>query len=129
VIPNRKVAGEVFHNYGGMRQLQLTIYVGYDADLQLALSTIHEVLDANCRVLREPVALVQPVQLAEWSVEISARPWVLSRDGFAAKGEIHCQILERFRDRGIVIPVPKRELRIVGEGIRPFTVIQGDRTG
>src|SRR4029077_20628158 len=31
VIPNRKIAGEILHNYGTIRQLDVTVGVAYDA--------------------------------------------------------------------------------------------------
>jgi small conductance mechanosensitive channel len=32
----------------------------------------------------------------------------------AASGEINRQVLEAFRERGIVIPFPQREVRLLG---------------
>jgi small conductance mechanosensitive channel len=115
VIPNRKIVGEIYHNYGKMRQLDLTVGVAYDSDLDAALATIRAVLRANPRVLREPAALVQPVRLADFSVEIGVRPWVAMEEGFVACGEIHKAIVEAFREHGITIPVPQREVRVVAQ--------------
>jgi small conductance mechanosensitive channel len=33
IIPNRKIVGEVLHNYGTIRQLNLTVGVGYNSNL------------------------------------------------------------------------------------------------
>src|SRR5262245_2134359 len=33
VIPNRRIVGEILHNYGEIRQLQVEVRVGYDAAL------------------------------------------------------------------------------------------------
>ena len=33
VIPNRKIVGEILHNYGAVRQLALSVQVGYGSDL------------------------------------------------------------------------------------------------
>src|SRR5215470_9568916 len=43
VIPNRKIVGEILHNYGALRQLPLTIDVGYGANLEHVLAAAHEV--------------------------------------------------------------------------------------
>ncbi len=32
VIPNRKIIGEILHNYGGIRQLDMSVGVGYGSD-------------------------------------------------------------------------------------------------
>src|SRR5713101_8248508 len=51
VIPNRKIVGEVLHNYSAVRQLGLTVGVAYGSNVSQALAVIREVLAANPRVL------------------------------------------------------------------------------
>ncbi len=114
VIPNRKIVGEILHNYGHVRQLDLTVGVAYDTDLRAALAIIHEALAANPRVLKDPAAVVQPLQLGESAVALAVRPWVLVEDQGAASGEVCAAVLEAFRARGVVMPVPQREVLIRG---------------
>src|SRR5689334_20863020 len=38
VIPNRKITGEILHNFGQIRQLDVTVGVAYDTDISAALS-------------------------------------------------------------------------------------------
>src|SRR6184192_1857089 len=42
VVPNRRIVGEVLHNYGVMRQLHLTVAVPHDADLAKVLAAVHD---------------------------------------------------------------------------------------
>src|ERR1700689_2022770 len=114
VIPNRKIVGDILHNSGNMRQLNIAVGVAYDSDITAAVAAINEVLSANPRVLKDPPPVVRPIKLGDWSVNIGVRPWVLVPDYGAASGEINGAILERFRDRGIVMPVPQREVRLIG---------------
>jgi small conductance mechanosensitive channel len=114
VVPNRKIVGEILHNYGRIRQLDVSVGVAYDTDLPRALALIEEVLRANARILTEPAAVVQPVQLGDSSVGIAVRPWVLVEDLTAAGGEITAAVLAAFNSRGVVIPVPQREVRLIG---------------
>jgi small conductance mechanosensitive channel len=116
IVPNRKIVGEILHNYGRIRQLEVSVGVAYDADLQAALAAVREVLAGNARVLKDPVAVVQPVQLADSSVNIAVRPWVLIEDQGSATGEINAAILAMLRERGIGIPFPQREVRLIGTG-------------
>jgi small conductance mechanosensitive channel len=116
VVPNRKIVGEILHNYGRIRQLEVLVGVAYDTDVRAALELIREVLGANARVLKDPVAVVQPVQLADSSVNIAVRPWVLIDDQGSATGEIYTAIIDSFRTRGIAIPFPQREVRLIGPG-------------
>jgi len=114
VVPNRKVVGEILHNYGRIRQLEVTVGVAYDTDLPVLMSLIDQVLQANARVLRDPQAVVQPVQLGDSSVAIAVKPWVSVQDQVVASGEIYAAVLEALRTRGIVIPPPQREVRMLG---------------
>src|SRR5512145_890960 len=51
VIPNRKIVGEILHNYGRIRQMEVVVGVAYDTDLNAAIATVHDVLQLNPRVL------------------------------------------------------------------------------
>jgi len=114
VIPNRKIVGEILHNYGRIRQVQIEVGVAYDTDLNQALSTIREVLQANPRVLRNPAPVIHVSQLADSSVTIGIRPWTSMSDYGPCPGEIRKALVEAFRARGIVIPFPQREVRLLG---------------
>ena len=114
VIPNRKIVGEILHNYGRIRQFNLTVGVSYATDMNVALSAIDEILRANPRVLRDPAPGVAVTRLADSSVVISVNPWVNVPDYIPAVGEINKAILESFRERNVVIPFPQREVRMVG---------------
>ena len=113
VIPNRKIVGEILHNYGQVRQVQLEVRVAYDADLNHALATVHEVLRANPRVLQHLAPVVSVVLLADSSVNIGVKPWVNVPDYVPAGGEINKAIIEAFRARGIVVPPPRRDVRLL----------------
>jgi small conductance mechanosensitive channel len=114
VIPNRKIVGEILHNFGTVRQLDIVVGVAYDTDMNEAVAAIGKVLQANPRVLRDPAPLVQPLLLGDSAVNIGIRPWVNVTDYRAAQGEINTAVLETFRSRGIAIPLPQREVRLVG---------------
>jgi small conductance mechanosensitive channel len=113
VIPNRKIAGEILHNYGTIRQLEVAVGVAYDTDLAAAFALIREVLQANPRVLHDPPAVIQTTALGEWSIILGVRPWVAVPDRGPASSEINTALLETFRARGIVMPVPLREVKLL----------------
>ena len=113
VVPNRKIVGEILHNYGKVRQLNIVVGVAYDTDLNQALAVINEVLQANPRVLKEPAPVIQTIMLADSSVNIGIKPWVTVPDFVDAGGEINKAVVETFRMRSIVIPFPQREVRML----------------
>jgi small conductance mechanosensitive channel len=114
VVPNRKIAGEILHNYGQIRQVNLTVRVAYDTDLGRALATVEDALRSNPRVLQDPKPVVQVITLADSSVNIGVRPWVKVPDYTDAIGELNRLVLESFRQRGISIALPQREVRLLG---------------
>lgn len=113
VIPNRKIVGEILHNYGHIRQLDLGVHVAYDTDLGQALATLQQILCDNSCVLQEPAPLIQVTSLKDSSVQIGIKPWVNVPDYARVSGEINQAVLERFRGEGIVIPFPQREVRLI----------------
>ena len=113
VIPNRKIAGEILHNYGKIRQVDVTVGVAYDTDLNQALTLIQEVLRENERVLHDVEPVIRVSQLADSSINIVVRPWVSVPDFGPASGEVYKSIVEAFREHGIEIPFPQREVRVL----------------
>jgi small conductance mechanosensitive channel len=113
VIPNRKIVGEILHNYGKIRQVDVTVGVAYDTDLNQALTLIQEVLRENKRVLQDVEPVIRVNLLADSSVNIAVRPWVAVQDFGPAIGEVNQNLLEAFREHGIEIPYPQHEVRLV----------------
>ena len=116
VIPNRKIVGEILHNYGNIRMLELEVGIAYEADVGAALRTVDEVLRANAQVLPDPAPCVIVGRLGESSVRLSATPWVKVADYWSAIGELNRSIVEAFRARRIAIPLPQHEIRMIGGG-------------
>jgi small conductance mechanosensitive channel len=113
IVPNRKIVGEILHNYGRIRQLDVRVAVAQGSDLAAPVQLIREVLAANPRVLRDPEAVVQPSEVGDSSVCIVVRPWVAISDQGPASGELYTAVLEAFRARGIATPVAQREVRLI----------------
>ena len=115
VIPNRKIVGEILHNYGKIRQLDVSVGVAYDTDFNQALTLIHEVLSQNSRVLRDVEPVIRVNRLGDSAVSIAVKPWVGVQDWGPATGEVNKELLEAFREHGIEMPFPQREVRLVQE--------------
>lgn len=114
VIPNRKIVGEILHNYGQIRRLNVAVGISYQADVNAALALVAEVLAANPRVLKDPVPQLGVTQLAESSVTLGVRPWVKVPDYDAAISEVNKAILEVFAVGNIVLALPQCEVRMLG---------------
>lgn len=113
VIPNRKIVGEILHNFGSIRQLDLSVGVSYDTDIDQVLRTVREVLSRHPHVLKEPEPLTGITGFADSAVTVSIKPWVEISHFEAAQVELNQSILERFRRDNIAIPFPQHDVRLL----------------
>ncbi len=111
VIPNRRIVGEILHNYGTIRQLELKVGVSYGANVDEALA------------IEEPQPVIGISELGDFSVTLLIQPWIDVADVIKARAELYKAILERFRASKIDIPFPQREIRLLGDGA--FSETQG----
>lgn len=115
IVPNRKIVGEILHNYGKIRQLDLSVAIAYRTDLSLALSIVRKILQDNPVVLKEPAPVVGIASLNESSISLAVRPWVKVEDFVLSQAELYQSMLEGFRGKDIEIPAPRREVRITNQ--------------
>jgi small conductance mechanosensitive channel len=115
VVPNRKIVGEILHNYGTLRQLDLTVGVAYGTNVEQALAIVSNVLNANPRVLKEPAPVVGITALADSSINLAVKPWTSVPDFGPAGAELYQAIVNQFREGKIEIPFPQREVRMLNQ--------------
>lgn len=116
VIPNRKIIGDILHNYGSVRQLDLSVGVAYGTNLNDATAIVRRVLSTNPRVLKDPTPIVGVTLLADSSINIAIRPWTKVDDYIPAQVEINQAVAEQLRAANISIPFPQREVRMLNHG-------------
>jgi small conductance mechanosensitive channel len=116
VIPNRKIVGEVLHNYGTIRQHDISVGVSYSTNLPAAIALINQLLAANPRVLKDVAPVVAVGQFADSSIEIQVKPWTSVNDFGNASAEIKLAIVDAFRASNVEIPFPQREIRLLNPG-------------
>lgn len=113
VVPNRKIVGEILHNYGQVRQLDLGLGIGHSADLEKTLALVRQVVSSNPRVLREPEPVIGVAVLADTSVKIAIKPWVAVPDYVAACAEINEAVVDALRGAGVQYPARVNDTVIV----------------
>ncbi|MDR1995525.1 mechanosensitive ion channel family protein [Azonexus sp.] len=113
VIPNRKIVGEILHNHGQIRRLELTVGISFRADVDAALAAIANVLAINPRILKDPVPLLGITQLSESGVTIGVCPWVKVPDYEAAIREVNKAILAALVGQGIALAMSRYEVRML----------------
>lgn len=113
IIPNKKIVGEILHNFGRTRQLRLAMLVPHSADLATVLTVAHEVVVADPRVLRDPAPLVGLQQVTEAGMRIGIQPWARVADVSDLEPALYQALVERLRARGIGAPLPHRDVRML----------------
>ena len=114
VVPNRKIVGEILHNYGQIRQLNMTVSIGHANELERALKAIESAVAENPHALKDPAPAIGVSTLGSGTIVIAVGPWVKVADFPGSGGEINRAIVEKFAAAGIQYPAPPLELRMVG---------------
>jgi small conductance mechanosensitive channel len=111
VVPNRKIVGEILHNYGNIRQLDLSVGVGYGSNVNEVMAEVKEILANNARVMKDPAPAIGVSNLGESAITIAVKPWTTLADFGPAQVEIYQAILAQFKAKKIEIPFPQREVK------------------
>src|SRR6266508_1120737 len=113
VVPNRKIVGEIVHNFGTMRMLTLTVRVPHNVDLNAALQAAGQVAAQSARVLKDPAPSAGIDSVDDTGIKIAVWAWVRVTDVFSAEPDLYQSLVEAFRARGIGVPVSAHELRLL----------------
>lgn len=113
IIPNRKIVGEILHNFGTIRQVNLTVPVSHRTNIDEALAQVKDILQQHPKVLKDPAPGAGVSSLGESSIAISVAPWTSVGDYGSVQGELNKLILERFRARGIELPSSHHTVHLV----------------
>jgi small conductance mechanosensitive channel len=115
IIPNRKIVGEILHNFGTIRQMHLTIPVSPNANLGEAITQVRDVLSRHPSVLKDPVPSVGVSSLggSSLTVAIAVEPWTSVADYSSTQSDLNKLILERFQEHGIALPSSSLTVHLV----------------
>ncbi len=124
IIPNSDLVSNKVLNwthYGpGINRLTLKVGVSYDSDVHQVTQIITEVCRANPRVVAAPPPQVYFAVYGDSSLDFTI--WVHLRtpsDRTPGTHELNSAIFEAFREHGIEMPFPQRELHIKDWPERP----------
>jgi small-conductance mechanosensitive channel len=125
VVPNSKIVNQNFLNwsYNRERRVRLSIPVGvsYDADPEHVTQTLLRAAEGVPFTLEEPKPSVQFMEFADSSLNFRLLVWSEKpRRHLQVKSAIRYQIHRLFKEEGIEIPFPQRDLRLRDAGpLRP----------
>lgn len=117
VLPNAKVAGEAVVNLSqGDRAMRIRVNVGvaYGSDVALVSRLLAEAMSEQPEVLSTPEPAVFFQDFADSSLNFSVMGWLDDPwDRMAIQSRVRTAIDAKFREHGVTIPFPQRDLHIV----------------
>ena len=95
----------------------LPVQVAYNTDLDTAMQLIDAAAHAHQRVLADPAPQVLVVLFADSGINLELRFWIADPEMGTGTivSAIHLAIWRSFREHGIQIPFPQREVRLLGD--------------
>lgn len=120
IVPNENLIANVVQNqtYSDSRlRLQTSVGVAYNADLELAMRLMVGAAAAQPRVLSDPGPRVFLKQFADSSISLELGFWIADPEEGRGNviSDVNLAIWQAFRDQGVDIPFPQRDVRIVHE--------------
>ena len=114
LVPNGAItAGSITNiNAHDTRRVDLVIGIGYDDDIKKAKNLLHDIVNDNEKVLKDPAVTIAVSELADSSVNFIVRPWVQTADYWDVKFNLTETIKHRFDEEGISIPYPQSDVHL-----------------
>jgi small conductance mechanosensitive channel len=118
IISNSTVYGDKISNYTAneIRRVDLTVGVSYGDDLELAKSTISQVLRTHPSVLEDPAPQVEVLEMGDSSVNFVVRPWCATENYWRVHFDITQRCKEQLESAGCSIPFPQRDVHLFPQG-------------
>ncbi|MFN3543274.1 MAG: mechanosensitive ion channel family protein [Thiobacillus sp.] len=120
LIPNENlITNEVINwSYSDRNvRLKIPVSISYDNDPEQAMGLLLAAAHANPRVLADPAPAARLMGFGESGIELELRVWIPDPEAGLAnvRSDINRAIWRLFREAGIVIPYPQRDLHLRGD--------------
>ncbi|MEX1224296.1 MAG: mechanosensitive ion channel domain-containing protein [Pirellulales bacterium] len=134
VVPNKEFVTGRLLNWtlsNSVNRITLTVGIAYGSDTKLADETLHKVIESHPEVMNDPPPLITFELFGDSTLNFVCRIYLPSLDNrLQTIHELHMQIDQAFRDAGIEIAFPQRDLHIRtidGKSARlPISTSNGD---
>lgn len=118
VIPNETLISSavINHSFSDRKaRVNMPIQISYESSLEDAMKAMHDVAMHHPRVLKDPEPDVQILGFGENGIDLQLVLWIPDpEEGSASlKSAIYLEIWNEFKQRGVSIPYPQRDIRIV----------------
>lgn len=119
IIPNEYLVSNIVRNlsFSDTRvRVAVVVQVAYRTDLERAMQIMVDAARRQERVLSDPAPAVMLTDFAESGINLELGFWVADPEvgTGGVRSEINLAIWKAFRENGIEIPYPQREIRVIG---------------
>ncbi len=124
LIPNEELISQRVSNWtysDTQIRLKLPIGVAYETDLPKAIETCIDAAKKEERIIDSPEPACLVKGFGDSAVDLELRVWIDDpQNGISnIKSAVYLQVWQAFKDNGITIPFPQRDVHIVGDGQNP----------
>jgi small-conductance mechanosensitive channel len=118
IIPNEiLMASTVINHSYTNRQLRMgiSVQISYQSDLERAMEIMKQVAENQTRVLADPEPKVYLKSFGDNGIELEIGVWIVDPEEgqLNLRSDINMEIWRRFKESGIEIPYPQRDIRII----------------
>ncbi|MDO4321646.1 MAG: mechanosensitive ion channel [Lachnospiraceae bacterium] len=114
IVPNGNLANNVIVNVtaSDRRKLEIKVGISYDDSIQKAKAVLERLISDEDEVLKSEEHQVFVAELAESSVVIGMRCWVMTEQYYPVLWRFNERIKEEFESEGIQIPYPQMDIHV-----------------
>jgi small-conductance mechanosensitive channel len=116
IVPNSEFVSSKVINWSHddpRIRLDINVGVSYNSDLDRVIQALKEVAVENRDVLREPKPDVLHLGFGDSAWNMQLRVWIGNPHGqFKIRSDLNCAIVRKFREHGVEIPYPQRDLHV-----------------
>jgi len=113
-IPNSRIYGDVITNYSARdrRRIDVTVGISYNDDIAHAKKIVHEVINSDDRLHKEPAPIIWVGEMGDSSIDLWIKAWTNLDPFWDARSDLLESIKQRFDEEGITIPFPQRDVHL-----------------
>ena len=115
IVPNNNLIANDLINWtlsNNIKRIEILIGTSYDSDPNEVLKVLASIAAENKNVLKKPSPIALFSDFGESSLNFKLRFWVPYEIGLESKSSVSIGIYNRFKELGIKIPFPQRDINI-----------------
>ena len=116
IVPNSEfVSNNVINWSHGDTKIRIAVKVGvsYDSDLDTVMRCLNEAAEEHPKVMKLPKHDILLDEFGDSSWNMVLRVWLADpQQHHVVRSEINCTIVRKFRENGVEIPFPQRDLHL-----------------